>query len=186
MHEDDLGDVHELVELARDGDRTALGELFDLYHARIYRWARSRSASEQDAEDIVAETFIAAWRGIGRYEWTGAPFAAWLFAVARSQLAMHHRRATSRPIAEPGGDERLERVADDADAPAEVERRMLVDAYLMQLPDRQREIVTMRFYGGLDATEIGAALGMSAGAVRQQQLKALERMAMMMRREQAA
>ena len=44
----------------------------------------------------------------------------------------------------------------------------------------------MRFYGGLDATEIGLALGMSAGAVRTQQLKALERLAIRMRREHAA
>ena len=186
VHEDDVGDVHDLVELARDGDRTALGELFDLFHARIYRFALARCRNEQDAEDVVADTFIAAWRSIDRYEWTGAPFVAWLFAIARSQSAMQHRRAAARPVAHQGGDEPLVRIADQSDLADGVERRLLVDAYLAELPPRQREIVTMRFFGGLDANEIGAALGMSAGAVRQQQLVALERLAMRMRREQAA
>ena len=186
VHADDIGDVHELVELARDGDRTALGELFDLFHGRIYRFALARCRNEQDAEDAVADTFVAAWRAIDRYEWTGAPFVAWLFTIARSQLAMQHRRAASRPVAQDGGDELLARMADHIDVAGGAERRLFVDRYLAELPDRQREIVTMRFFGGLDATEIGAALGMSAGSVRQQQLVALERLARRMRREQAA
>ncbi|MCB0878877.1 MAG: sigma-70 family RNA polymerase sigma factor [Thermoleophilia bacterium] len=186
VHEDDLGDVYELVEAARAGDRSALGELFDAFHARIYRFARVRCATVEDAEDVVAETFVAAWKSIERFEWTGAPFAAWLFAIARSQVAGHHRHAASRPQAESGGDERVVELESGVDESAGVEQRMLVDAYLAELPERQRTIVTMRFYGGLDAGEIGAALGMSAAAVRQQQLKALEKMAMKMRREQVA
>jgi RNA polymerase sigma-70 factor (ECF subfamily) len=186
VHADDLSDVFELVELARAGDRSALGELFDLFHARIFRFARSRCASVEDAEDVVAETFVAAWRNLDRFEWTGAPFAAWLFAIARSQVAGLHRRAASRPVIEPGGDERVVELGSGIDESGHVEQRMLVDVYLAKLPERQREIVTMRFYGGLDASEIGAALGMSEVAVRQQQLKALERMAIQMRREQAA
>ncbi len=186
VHADDLGDVYELVELARTGDRSALGELFDLFHARIFRFARSRCASVEDAEDVVAETFIQAWRSIDRFRWAGAPFIAWLFAIARSQVAMHHRRAASRPRSEGAGDERVVELSTGVDEASGVEQRMVVDRYLRELPERQREILTMRFYGGLDASEIGVTLGMSAAAVRQQQLKALERLAMRMRREQAA
>ena len=186
VHPDDLGDVYELVELAREGDRSALGELFDLFHARIYRFARSRCASVEDAEDVVAETFVQAWRSIDRFRWAGAPFVAWLFAIARSQVAMHHRRSASRPQLDSAGDERVIELDSGVDEARGVEQRLLVDRYLAELPARQREIVTMRFYGGLDASEIGATLGMSAAAVRQQQLKALEKLAMRMRREQAA
>jgi RNA polymerase sigma-70 factor (ECF subfamily) len=186
VHPDDLDDVHELVESARAGDRSALGELFDLYHARIYRFARARCASVEDAEDVVAETFVAAWRSIPRFEWTGAPFAAWLFAIARSQVAGHHRGLAARPQVDAGADVAALEVSGGADESEQVERRMVVGAFLEALPERQRAIVELRFYGGLDAGEIGAVLGMSAGAVRQQQLKALERMAIQMRREQAA
>ena len=186
VHADDLGDVYALVEAAKAGDRSALGELFDLYHARIYRFARSRCATLEDAEDAVAETFVSAWRSIERFEWAGAPFAAWLFTIARSQVAGQHRSAAARPQLDGAGDERLAAVDAGVDESGDVERRLLVDRYLAELPERQRTIVTMRFYGGLDSIEIGAALGMSPAAVRQQQLKALEKLAMRMRREQAA
>jgi RNA polymerase sigma-70 factor (ECF subfamily) len=186
VHGDDAGEVHELVELARGGSRSALGELFDVFHARVYRYVRARTASVEDAEDAVTETFLTAWKALPRYEWTGAPFLAWLLTIARTTALGQHRRAASRPVHVAGGDELLADVGSGADETGDVEQRLLVREYLATLPERQRAIVTMRFYGGLGAEEIGLTLGMSAAAVRQQQLKALERLAITMRREQAA
>ena len=186
VHDDDVGEVYELVELARDGDRTALGELFDRFHLHLFRFARSRTGSVEDAEDLVTEAFLTAWKALPRFEWTGAPFLAWLLTIARTTTLDHHRRASRRPVADNRGDELLAAIDGGRDEGGDADRRLLLRQYLDTLPERQRAIVTMRFYGGLDATEIGLALGMSAGAVRTQQLKALERLAIRMRREHAA
>lgn len=186
VHADDVGGVEHLVERAQCGDRAAFGELFDRFHPVVYRSLYARVGSPEDAEDLVAETFLAAWRALPRFEWTGAPFAAWLLAIAHARVASHYRSVSARPQHAVAGEEQLASLGCGRDDHAYAEQRLEAMRLLDSLPHLPRTVLALRFYGGLSAEEIGATIGKSAGAVRQIQLKALERLSMQMRREQAA
>lgn len=185
MHADDVGTVVDLVEAARAGDRLAFAALFDRFHPVVYRTLRARVSAPEDVEDMVAETFLETWKGLGRYEWTGAPFRAWLLRIALARVSNHYRRAAARPDTTAAGDE-LDRILEAGDEHAHTEQRIEVMRLLETLPDEHRTVLTLRFYGGLSAEEIGAMLGKRAGTVRQIQMTALERLGRHARREQAA
>lgn len=187
VHEQDRDQIYDLVELARLGDRAAFRALFDHCHSRVYRMALARLRSVEDAEDVVAETFLEAWRSLPRFRWTGAPFVAWLSTIASSKVAQLQRSSARRP-ATPVADAASMIIADDGALPGDVatELRMEATRLLATLPDEQRTVLALRFYGGLSTDEIAEHVGKSAGAIRQIQMRALERLSYLCRKERAA
>ena len=164
-------DGWDLVERARGGDRDAFGQLFRLHHAAVFRVARARLPHAL-AEDAAAETFVRAWVALPRYRRTGAPFASWLYGIARNVVADMVRRSYRTEardeldggVVDPWGSR------DDHLA--------LADA-LAALPEEQRQVIELKFLMGLTNDEVGAALGKKPGAVNAQQwraLRALERL----------
>jgi RNA polymerase sigma-70 factor (ECF subfamily) len=186
VHEQDAGDVFELVESSRAGDRLAFGVLYDRFHPAVYRLALARLCSPEDAEDAVSETFLRAWRSIERYQWTGAPFLSWLLAIAHTQVLTARRTKARRPATAMAD---VPEVAERGPAPQaqeHAELRLEARRMLESLPEDQRIVLTLRFYGGMSAEEIGERIGKPAGSVRQIQMRALERLARMNRKEAAA
>jgi len=161
-----------VVERAGKGDVDAFRTLFERYGQRIHRYAYARLGRQEDAQDVLQEIFLAAWRGLPSFrpEHSGS-FPGWLFAIARNVVAGHLRSALRHPWVP------LEAVPE---SPVEFEgrllsQRLLADA-LDELPESQREVVTLRFVVGLSAREVGAALGKTEGAVESLQVRALERL----------
>lgn len=81
-----------LVRRAVQGDSEAFAALYDRFMGRVYRYVRYLVRDQSDAEDIAQEVFIRAWRALHKYRETGAPFAAWLIAIAHN-LAVNHLKA---------------------------------------------------------------------------------------------
>ena len=79
-------DERDLVERAAAGDRDAFETLYELNVQPVFAFLRSRAPREL-AEDLTAETFCRAYQHIGRYEWRGAPYRAWLRRIARNLLS---------------------------------------------------------------------------------------------------
>ena len=71
---------------ASSGDPEAVARLYDLFAARVYRFALVRVESRADAEDILQQTFVKMIEALPRYEDRGLPFAAWLFRIARNSM----------------------------------------------------------------------------------------------------
>src|SRR3546814_6404468 len=98
-----------LVERAARGEQRAIGRLYDAYVAPLYRFCLARVGNETDAEDLTEEIFLKVMRAVARFEWrplplgaTGeerSPFRAWIFRIARHQVASHYRRTAPRPTA---------------------------------------------------------------------------------------
>lgn len=157
--------VRRLVRAASAGDRDAFGELYRMHHAAIHRMARFRLG--ETAEEAVSETFLRAWSGLPRYRDTGAPFAAWLYGIARHVIADEfRRRARSEPRAEVP-----DRVVDERP-----EDRLALQAAMEGLPDEQRQVIELKYLVGLTNAEVGSALGKSTGAVNALQWRALKTM----------
>src|SRR5437667_10072133 len=78
--------IERFVQLSRDGDAQAFGELFDHYNEPVYRYIASRVRRPSDAEDLTQTVFVKALEALPRYESRGVPFGGWLFRLARNAV----------------------------------------------------------------------------------------------------
>jgi RNA polymerase sigma-70 factor (ECF subfamily) len=173
-------DVAAVVRRAVTGDRSATSELLTWFRPAVLRYCRARlgrfSGSYDAADDVAQEVFVAVLSALPRYRDEGKPFAAFVFGIAGHKVAAAQRAAYRMPVPV----ERIPETPDLGDGPEESALRNAdadrVRALLEQLPEQQRELLTLRVAGGLSAEETAAALGMTAGAVRVAQHRALQRL----------
>lgn len=166
-----LQDERLLIEAAqRDPGRFA--ELYEGNFDRVYAYVARRVRHRVDAEDLTSHVFHQALANIRRFEWRGAPFAAWLFRIAANAITDHILRRAREQSAPPPDDP----VALDSEESRleEVERRARLFGLIDQLPEDQRRVLTMRFAQEKSIREIAAELGRSEGAVKQLQFRAVE------------
>jgi RNA polymerase sigma-70 factor, ECF subfamily len=155
-------DERGLVERAKS-DADAFGILYDRHVAGIYRYAYARLGNAPEAQDVTAEVFVNALRGIRRYQDRGRPFACWLYRIAANTVADHFRHApTSRELSDD-----LPDTAPPVEATAirhleleELWRRVEL------LPPQQRVAMTLRFREDRSAREAAAVMGKSEAAVK--------------------
>ena len=152
-----------LVARARAGDGTAFDELVRTYMEQAFRVAYRVVGHREDAEDLVQESFLAAYQYLESFE-VGRPFGPWLMRIVLNRGA-NLRRSRARRSTEP----ETEGVSDAPSALEESERqdlgRVLQDA-LGTLSERQRLIVTMFDVDGRTSAEIGEVLDLAPGTVR--------------------
>lgn len=171
-----------LVEASAAGDQDAFAALVLRYQAPIVNLARALTADDGEAEDLAQETFIRAYKAIGRFRGDSA-FRTWLYRVAVNVIRSHLQRRTRRwKWFGPSLDER-ESAAQQASAlsmPAAVEedaaRRQLIDRALASLPADMRAAVTLRDVHGFDYAEIADMLGIPIGTVESRIFRARQRL----------
>jgi RNA polymerase sigma-70 factor (ECF subfamily) len=149
--------------LADDRARAAFEQLFRETRTDLLAYVWRRSPTVEDAADLLAETYLIAWRKLERIP-TGDGARLWLFAVARNLLRQgaRRRRSSSRLADRLASELRLERTAHLPDD----EEGDRVRAALASLPARDREILTLTAWEGLTPSQIAAVTGMSANIVR--------------------
>ncbi len=157
-----------LVEAAQ-ADPARFVEIYVRYVDRIYAFVSRRTKNRAAAEDITSQVFEQALSAIGRFEWRGLPVSAWLFRIASNALADYWREH-SRNTNEPPPD------VPDGGEFEEIERRIALYQEVERLPDAQRQVIRMRFVEERTIREVAAALNRSEGAVKQLQLRALEKL----------
>ena len=174
---------------ARAGDEQAFRELTDPYRSELQLHCYRLVGSVQDAEDLVQETLLAAWRGLGRFEGRSS-VRAWLYRIATNRClnalrARARRPQEAPPIVEPPEPTRrteptwlepypdalLEGVADTSPEPAtRYETREAIAlafvAALQHLPPRQRAVLVLRDVLGFAAAETAAMLDSSEASVK--------------------
>jgi len=159
-----------LIERASRGDTDAFRRLFDRYVDRVFRYGYVRLGRSDEANDLVQEVFLSVWKALPsfRYEHEGS-FPAWLFRIASRRVGDRVKqrvRHQAVPLDEaPEGSIEFEGQA--------VSRRLLVAA-LATLPERQREVVVLRFVAGLPVKEIAAAMGKTEAAITALQMRGLD------------
>ncbi len=174
---DERSDEAALVARAHS-DAEAFGALYDRYVLRVYRFALRRLGNHAEAEDVTAQTFHRAFEALGRFEWRGAPFGAWLFRIAHNAV-VDRRRAGAPPVSLDGASEAGFEPA-DAGAVAPDEALLLQEdldaawAAVARLPALQRRAVTLRFGRDLSHAEVGVIIGRSEAATKQLVYRAMK------------
>jgi RNA polymerase sigma-70 factor (ECF subfamily) len=166
------------VRLCRRGDPAGLGTLVQLHQRRALRVAVLITRDPLLAEDVVAESFLTAFRRIGSFD-TARPFGPWFHrVVANAALKTLQRRARERT---PGPDD--DPFGELPDPAPEHDRSLLqaedageLRAALAQLPARQRAAIVLRYYADLNEAEIAEALGIPRGTVKSRLFNGLARL----------
>ena len=162
-------DERLLVEAAQH-DPARFAELYELNFERVYAFIARRVPSRQEAEDLTSDVFHQALENLGRFEWRGAPFAAWLYRIAVNAIADRWRRM-ARERGNPSADDLAEPHGAELE---EMERRALLYRLVETLPADQRRVIRMRFAEERSIREIAQELRRTEGAVKQLQFRALE------------
>lgn len=160
-------DEHLMARITA-GSVDAFGELYDRYCVRALRLARSVCHDEARAEDAVQEAFISIWKSRASYLSQRGTVAAWLLTVVRYRALDIARR--DRPHAtHRASDDMLDAVPAPGDVVEQAESRagaLRVRLALARLPQAQREVIALAFYGQLSHTEIATRLGLPDGTVK--------------------
>jgi len=164
-----------LVARAKEGDQTAISQLYRQYAPGIYGYIASRVGDSETAQDLTSEVFLGALEGLPRFEYRGIPFSAWLYRIAHNCIADHYRRQGRRPTV-PLEDERLpaqEGIVQMADDRLRLEQ---VGKAIERLSAEQHQVILLRFAAGFKLQEIAYVMDKSTAAVKMLQLRALTRL----------
>jgi len=164
---------------ARRANETKLGSLYEEYYDKIAHYVYVRIGNRTEAEDLAGEVFLKALESLKSYKERGIPMQAWLFRIAHNLVVDHLRKMTKRktvPI-----DTVIDTVPVEAEAdPVTVAENNIelkrVTKAMEQLTGEQREVLELRFFGGLTSKETGGILNKSDGAVREMQRAGIEKL----------
>lgn len=175
MHPDEAAAVAQ----ARDGDHEAFRVLVERHSRSMYRLAYRMTGKAEDAEDIVQETFVRAFRQIGRFE-QRSDFGTWLYRIAFNCAIDYLRVRTRHEMAEP--EDSLDRLANANNTPSpddliyavQIERR--VQAALEGLTPKERAAFLLRHYQGCSIDEICRTLNMKSNAAKHSVFRAVRKL----------
>jgi RNA polymerase sigma-70 factor (ECF subfamily) len=161
-----------LVDAARGGDRQALEQLLAQHQARVYRFGKRMCGDDEDAQDVLQETLIAAARTLPEFRGASS-VSTWLYSIARSFCIKKRRTSKFAPVHVESLEEHAEHAAglpDPGRSPEEDlagrELRATLDAAIAELEPMYREVLVLRDVEGLSAPEVGEALGLTVEAVK--------------------
>lgn len=156
-----------LVEAARAGDKGAWTSMFTDYYQPLYRYALVRIRDHHAAEEMAAQVFEEAYRGIKGFDYRGVSIRAWLFRIARNLTADYRRKVrklNEAPLVE------FSEARDEIDAIGE---RTDVLRAVRELREDQQNVILLRFMQGLSRSETAHALGRSPDAITALQARAV-------------
>jgi RNA polymerase sigma-70 factor (ECF subfamily) len=164
----------ELLERVAGGDGRAFEVIYRRYARAVFGLALRRLGDRSRAEEAVQETFASIWRSARSYDRERGAGAPWLYAVARHAIVDRSRARSEPPVevpedpsTDPGPQERAEA--------SFVSWR--VHRALEELPDRERTVLELAYWGGLSQSEVAAFLNMPLGTVKTRTRSALSRLA---------
>jgi RNA polymerase sigma-70 factor (ECF subfamily) len=162
-----------LVQRARQGDQEAFAQLYETHFDKIFRYVVLKIRNQTEAEDMTQQVFVKAYESIGSYQPQGVPFTAWLFRIAHNQMVDYVRKESKKPTVPL--DESLP-IMDDSDLEHDVEIKIEMEKVVLatkQLTKAQREVISLRFAGGLSITEAARTMRKSEGAIKALQHSAI-------------
>lgn len=169
------GENDALARMAHNHSATAqeaFDELYCRHFQRVYRYHMAHTGNEADAQDLTAQTFLAALEGISRYRGAGS-FLAWLLGIARNKMAQYYRSRRSETSLDLA-DELPDPAASPEVAAAGRLQFAQVSRAMRSLVPERAEAIELCIFGELPAAEAAAVMGKSEAAVKMLVLRGLK------------
>ncbi|BAH37142.1 MAG TPA: RNA polymerase [Gemmatimonas aurantiaca] len=161
-----------LLEGMRRGEHDAAAALYDLYSPMLLALALRICGQQPDAEEVVLDTFMQAWRDAHRYDASRATVAGWLTTIARSRALDHVRARVRRQHASDAAEQRhidepmIATILPADSALEHAEQGAAVRRAMASLSDKQRCVIELAFYEGLTHAEIATRLMEPLGTIK--------------------
>ena len=155
----------EIIQQCRDGNKEAFRWLVQQHQRLVFSLALKMLADEEEAKDVVQETFIRVWQRIGDYN-PQKPFTTWLYTIA-SRLCLDHLKQMRRILPLPEDESVLHRFANDEQQTLENSEWVSIVRMLAEgLSPRQKLVFTLCQLEGLPSSEVEQITGLDAKQVK--------------------
>jgi RNA polymerase sigma-70 factor, ECF subfamily len=164
----------DLLQRVAGGDAGAFELLYRRYSRPVFGLALRRLRDRMRAEDAVQETFTAVWRSARTYRPERGPGAPWIYTVARNAIVDRARHRSEPPSEVP------DMASSEAGPPEQAEiadASFRVHRALEELPQNERDVIELAYWGGLSQSEVAEFLGIPLGTVKTRTRAALGRLA---------
>jgi RNA polymerase sigma-70 factor (ECF subfamily) len=171
----------DAVARARSGDEAAFRGLVERHGRRIFRLAYRMTGNEQDAEDVVQETFLRAYRHLDDFE-ARSQVGSWLYRIAANcayDVLRGRQRREALVAVDPGEDEAVSMPSQDPTPERlaiSAEVRARVRAAMERMSVLERSAFVLRHFEGMTTEEIGRALGLETSATKQSVFRAVRKL----------
>jgi RNA polymerase sigma-70 factor (ECF subfamily) len=161
----------ELMDRMVRGDRSAVALLYERHKLPLFALARSMLRSAAEAEDLLHDVFLEAWRHSADYSLERGSVRAWLILRTRSRALDRIKAASRRPPADRTG---MPEEQAAAHSPVDSVDKGRLRQLLAQMPEAQRQVVLLGYFEGLSSAEISERLQIPVGTVKSRTRAALE------------
>ena len=174
----DSNSAVQLIQRAAAQDREAFSQLYDRFSALVFSLAMRMLRARSDAEDLLQEVFMQVWRQAGNYSQERGSPEAWIINIARSRaidkLRSIRRRDKSFVLTDdPAGAESPDNVESTV---GDSESKLAMNSALANLPEAQRKVLELAYFGGLSQTEIAERLKEPLGTVKTRMRAGIQRL----------
>jgi len=168
----------EILDLIRGGDTHAFEEIVLKYQDRLYNLCRYMVGNARDAEDITQDTFVKAYRNLGKFR--EGSFSSWIYRIAVNGCLDYRRRPVLEPLnrTSPDGNEYIVEPRSDTATPEESlqskQASLAVEQGLSSLSGKLKAVIVLVEIEGLTYEEVSEVLGISVGTVKSRLSRARE------------
>ena len=158
-------DDNQLINLSKDGESEAFGELYERHVTAVYRFLYARLDNRMDAEDFTEEVFMRAWHSLSTYNERGIPFLAFLLIVARNVLIDHYRQRKPEvgfSVPEPA----LESIRPLDEHMIRDEQLQDLRRAMDEIPLNYREVIILRIIMAMPTATVANWMNLTEGATR--------------------
>jgi len=172
-----------LARRAAQGDERAFNQLMRRHKGPLHAFARRHLGDREAALEVVQESFVAAWKALGRYD-SARPFATWMRAIVLNKCRDRGRRLRvrrlilgERSIDAPGAPDHADPAPSPEAASLRTEQLARLEAAIARLPDALKEPLILTYLEGCSQQAAAAELGVSVKAVETRAYRARKRLA---------
>ncbi len=170
----------------RRSDPAALRTVYEDYGGAAFGYLVSALGDRAAAEDVQQEVFLEVWRRGASYDPSRGSLGTWIMSIARNRGVDHLRKRVPEPR-DPAGAVALAEDREDPSASADaLLERWRVAALLGRVPADEARLLRLRFYDGLTQSEIAERTGMPLGTVKMRMVQGLDRLRVLIEREEGS
>ncbi len=169
--------MNELVRLAQQGNAEAFAQIYDQFAQKIFRFVRLKIQNQQEAEDVLQEVFLKAYRGLPALKLESLNFSAWLYKIAANTVNDAFRKKYRSPAIS-GMDENFDTASSySLEAEASLASELnTVKAALKFLRPQYQQVLELRFVQDFSLEETAKIMRKSNLSVRLLQFRALKKL----------